>query len=129
MIIRFNRITIIIGLGIAALWHCRVIGAAADSTLTQYVDPLIGTDPSPNTHFGYAWDTGNVFPGAVAPRGMLAWSPDTTHADKIAGGYWYPDQAITGFSLTHFSGRGIPCLKDIPFMPTSETVAVSPGKN
>jgi len=60
---------------------------------------------------------------------MLAWSPDTTHAERIAGGYWYPDPTIEGFSLTHFSGRGVPCLKDIPFMPTVRPVTASPGKD
>jgi predicted alpha-1,2-mannosidase len=81
------------------------------------VNPLIGTGPNPLTKIGYAWDTGNVFPGAVCPRGMIAWSPDTTHASRIAGGYWYPDDEIEDFSLTHFSGRGVPCLKDVGFLP------------
>jgi putative alpha-1,2-mannosidase len=71
------------------------------------------------------FDTGDVFPGAVAPHGMLAWSPDTT--TKIPGGYWYPDNAITGFSLTHFSGRGCGYEDDIPFMPVTGTVTKSPG--
>jgi predicted alpha-1,2-mannosidase len=97
--------------------------------LTFAVNPFIGTDPNPISKVDYAFDTGNVFPGAVCPRGMLAWSPDTTHANVIAGGYWYPDSAIEDFSLTHFSGRGVPCLKDIRFMPVSGMVDVSPGTN
>jgi predicted alpha-1,2-mannosidase len=104
------------------------VGAEAGS-LTHFVDPFIGTAPSPGSQFGVAFDTGNVFPGAVAPRGMLAWSPDTTSANKIAGGYWYPDSAIEGFSLTHFSGRGVCCLKDIPFLPVVVPVTNSPGTN
>lgn len=102
-------------------------GAAPASTPTQWVNPLIGTDPNPVIREGYGWDTGNVFPGAVCPRGMVAWSPDTTHQREIAGGYWYPDREIEGFSLTHFSGRGVVCLKDIPFMPVIQPVSVSPG--
>ncbi|HEV3271641.1 MAG TPA: GH92 family glycosyl hydrolase [Candidatus Methylacidiphilales bacterium] len=102
--------------------------AAQESSLTQWVNPLIGTDPNPFTKYGYGWDTGNVFPGAVCPRGMLAWSPDTPHQNVIAGGYWYPDRTIEGFSLTHFSGRGVPCLREIPFMPVIQQVDVSPGK-
>ncbi|MDI1318643.1 MAG: GH92 family glycosyl hydrolase, partial [bacterium] len=97
--------------------------------LTQFVSPFIGTDPSPGSMFGIAFDTGNVFPGAVAPRGMLAWSPDTTTANKISSGYWYPDQFIEGFSLTHFSGRGVVTLKDLPFMPTLQPVTTAPGPN
>ena len=100
--------------------------AAQEPSLTALVNPFIGTDPNPYTKEGYSFNTGNVFPGAVCPAGMLAWSPDTTHAKEIAGGYWYPDRAIEDFSLTHFSGRGVPCLKDIPFMPVIGQVEVSP---
>lgn len=103
--------------------------AAPELPLTQYVNPLIGTDPNPIIHEGYGWDTGNVFPGAVCPRGMLAWSPDTTHKNEIAGGYWYPDNVIEDFSLTHFSGRGVVCLKDVPFMAAVHPVTVSPGSD
>jgi predicted alpha-1,2-mannosidase len=93
------------------------------------VDPLIGTAPNPLIKIGWAWDTGNVFPGPVYPRGMIAWSPDTTHQDRIAGGYWYPDDKIEGFSLTHFSGRGVPCLKDVVFLPVpgDAGAGASPG--
>ena len=93
----------------------------------EFVDLLIGTNPNPFTKAGYSFDTGNVFPGAVCPRGLVAWSPDTTHQKQIAGGYWYPDSKIEAFSLTHFSGRGVPCLKDIAFMPTNEAVTSSPA--
>jgi predicted alpha-1,2-mannosidase len=103
--------------------------AAQELSLTSLVDPFIGTDPNPFSKVGYSFDTGNVFPGAVCPRGMLAWSPDTTHANQIAGGYWHPDGAIEEFSLTHFSGRGVPCLKDVPFMPVIGPIDASPGKN
>ena len=104
-------------------------GPASDLSLTHYVNPFIGTEPSPGSNFGIAFDTGNVYPGAVAPRGMFAWSPDTTHANKISSGYWYPDKAIEGFGLTHFSGRGVVCLKDIPFLPTIQPVTASPRAN
>jgi predicted alpha-1,2-mannosidase len=103
--------------------------AVTETSLTPLVNPLIGTDPNPFSKVDYSFDTGNVFPGAVCPRGMVAWSPDTTHQRRIAGGYWYPDGAIEQFSLTHFSGRGVPCLKDLPFMPVSEAITASPGTN
>ena len=102
---------------------------AQELSLTPFVNPFIGTDPNSFSKAGIAFDTGNVFPGAVCPRGMLAWSPDTTHQDKIAGGYWYPDDKIYDFSLTHFSGRGVCCLKDIPFMPVIKVISSSPGTN
>src|ERR1700744_6340189 len=105
------------------------LSAAPQMALTPFVNPFIGTDPNPFSKIGYSFDTGNVFPGAVCPRGMLAWSPDTTHQRQIAGGYWYPDSEIDEFSLTHFSGRGVPCLKDLPFMPVIGEITESPGKN
>jgi predicted alpha-1,2-mannosidase len=103
--------------------------AAQEASPAESVDLLIGTNPNPFTKAGYSFDTGNVFPGPVCPRGMVAWSPDTTHNKQIAGGYWYPDSKIEDFSLTHFSGRGVPCLKDIAFMPTQAAVQTSPGKD
>jgi predicted alpha-1,2-mannosidase len=127
--IRIRWAMITLGVLAAGLYPSFGASPASELPLAQYVNPFIGTEPNPHTQFGFAWDTGNVFPGAVWPRGMVAWSPDTTHADKIAGGYWYPDQAIEGFSLTHFSGRGVPCLKDVPFMPTLKPVTGSPGSD
>ncbi len=85
------------------------------SSLTQNVNPLIGTSAG-----------GNVFPGAVYPWGMMQWSPDTTNA---AGGYHYSDTVITSFSLTHFSGRGLQCYQDIGIMPTMGPISSSPGTN
>jgi len=126
---RIARWMLLIGIGIAPLFRSVEAGEAKPIPLTQFVHPLIGTAPSPGSKFGIAFDTGNVFPGAVAPRGMLAWSPDTTSGNKISSGYWYPDKFIEGFSLTHFSGRGVVCLKDIPFMPTIQAVTKSPGPN
>jgi len=62
------------------------------TTLTSYVDPLIGTAAG-----------GNTYPGAVMPFGMVQLSPDTR---KNGIGYNYEDREIQGFSLTHMSGVG-----------------------
>ncbi len=102
-------------------------GSAPAGGLASYVNPLIGTNPAPNSKYGFGFDTGDVYPGAVAPHGMVAWSPDTTSG--IPGGYWYPDNTIKGFSLNHFSGRGCPYEGDIPLMPVSEPVTSSPVTN
>lgn len=82
--------------------------------LTQFVDPFIGTLPG-GSFAGPNSNTGDVFPGADYPRGMLQWSPDTP--SKLPGGYFYPDSAIKGFSLRHFSGRGCQAMEDFEFMP------------
>ncbi|MDE7472490.1 MAG: glycoside hydrolase family 92 protein, partial [Muribaculaceae bacterium] len=72
-----------------------------------YVNPLIGTD-----------FTGNTYPGAQVPFGMVQLSPDNGLPgwDRIAG-YFYPDSTIAGFSHTHLSGTGAGDLYDISFMP------------
>lgn len=76
---------------------------------TVYVNPLIGTD-----------FTGNTYPGAQAPFGMVQLSPDNGLPgwDRISG-YFYPDSTIAGFSHTHLSGTGAGDLYDISFMPVT----------
>mgnify|MGYP001546015757 FL=1 len=122
-----NKPYCLLALAVLAIFRCIQPALAKEAVLTQFVNPFIGTDPNPITKISYDMDTGNVYPGAVCPRGLLAWSPDTTHNKQIAGGYWYPDSKIEDFSLTHFSGRGVPCLKDIAFEPLVQPVGPSPG--
>ena len=76
---------------------------------TQLVNPFIGTD-----------FTGNTYPGAQAPFGMVQLSPDNGLPgwDRISG-YFYPDSTIAGFSHTHLSGTGAGDLYDISFMPVT----------
>ncbi|XVS66927.1 lectin [Actinosynnema sp. CA-299493] len=84
----------------------------------QHVNPFVGTKPG-GPDFGHGGGAGNTFPGAVAPFGMLQWSPDTvTHQH---GGYHYDDNRIRGFSLTHLSGPGCSDFGTVPFMPSLGT--------
>lgn len=101
-------------------------GAAGNSLdLAGYVNTFIGTgNGAPDYGLGNA--AGDTPPGAAYPFGMVLWSPDTT---TRAGGYRYDQNVIKGFSLTHFSGRGVSCYQDAPFMPTVGPIAVSPGAN
>ncbi|MGL4852363.1 MAG: GH92 family glycosyl hydrolase, partial [Phocaeicola sp.] len=73
------------------------------------VNPFIGTD-----------FTGNTYPGAQAPFGMVQLSPDNGLPgwDRISG-YFYPDSTIAGFSHTHLPGTGAGDLYDISFMPVT----------
>ena len=82
---------------------------ASGDDYTQYVNPFIGTD-----------FTGNTYPGAQAPFGMVQLSPDNGLPgwDRISG-YFYPDSTIAGFSHTHLSGTGAGDLYDILFMPVT----------
>ncbi|RGZ39208.1 glycoside hydrolase family 92 protein [Bacteroides stercoris] len=81
----------------------------ADECYADYVNPFIGTD-----------FTGNTYPGAQVPFGMVQLSPDNGLPgwDRISG-YFYPDSTIAGFSHTHLSGTGAGDLYDISFMPVT----------
>ncbi len=88
-----------------------------DGTLSQFVNPFIGTG-------GH----GHTYPGATAPFGMVQLSPDT----RLEGwdgcsGYHYTDNVIYGFSHTHLSGTGVSDHGDILFMPqpTSKVDAIA----
>ncbi|WP_433088150.1 GH92 family glycosyl hydrolase [Dactylosporangium sp. CA-052675] len=100
---------------------------AADLNLTQYVNPLIGTDDSnsPNPVGGGAG--GSTFPGATVPFGMLQFSPDTPTASP--SGYRDKDRTIEEFSLTHFNGAGCPNNEDLGLLPVTGALGSSPGTN
>ena len=91
------------------LTACTSSQERASTDCTQYVNPFIGTD-----------FTGNTYPGAQAPFGMVQLSPDNGLPgwDRISG-YFYPDSTIAGFSHTHLSGTGAGDLYDISFMPVT----------
>ncbi|EPX59919.1 Alpha-1,2-mannosidase [Cystobacter fuscus DSM 2262] len=92
-------------------------------TPVQEVNPFIGTT-----------NGGNVFPGPVAPFGMVSFSPDQSplpgRRAPIAapGGYEWRSNGIRGFSLTHLSGSGCAGAGgDIPLMPITTPVRISPS--
>jgi predicted alpha-1,2-mannosidase len=96
-------------------------GAQGGRDPAGLVNPLIGSA-----------NGGNTFPGAVAPFGMLAWSPEETRGDATRaaapGGYQYSITRIRGFSLTHLSGTGCRGASgDVPFMPYVGAVSSSPS--
>lgn len=92
------------------------------------VNPIIGTK-----------SMGHTFPGATAPHGIIALSPDTDtiphnikgvyqkDSYKYCAGYQYDDKTIVGFSHTHFSGTGHSDLGDILIMPTNRELKLNPG--
>jgi predicted alpha-1,2-mannosidase len=105
------------------------VPAAAAGLVTdpgQYVNPFLGTQPGAVDH-GTGGGAGNNFPGADVPFGMVQWSPDTVTGQP--GGYYYQDNRIKGFSLTHLSGAGCTTYQDIPFMPYVGEVTDSPASN
>ncbi len=100
-----------------ALAGCAKGSAADRDDLSTFVDPMIGTD-----------FTGNTYPGAQAPFGMVQLSPDNGLPgwDRISG-YFYPDSTIAGFSHTHLSGTGAGDLYDISFMPMTLPMKEAPA--
>jgi len=81
---------------------------------------------------GTGW-RGHMFPGAVAPFGLVQLSPDTAGGPEPqwnargdytgwehCPGYWYPDNVIMGFSHTHVQGTGGGDLGDVLLMPIVE---------
>jgi predicted alpha-1,2-mannosidase len=101
--------------------------AATNLSLTQYADPLVGTDDSsaPNPVPGGAG--GSTYPGAVVPFGGVQFSPDTPTASP--SGYRFSDSSIEDFSLTHFDGAGCPNNEDLPLLPVTGALGTSPGSN
>lgn len=83
--------------------------------ITKYVNPFIGTGAIDGGL------SGNNYPGATPPFGMIQLSPDTSEAPNWgdASGYDYNRNTIFGFSHTRLSGTGASDLIDITLMPTS----------
>ncbi len=103
----------LLGLSLAVV----LTAGAQPSDYAAQVNTLIGTDY-----------TGNTYPGAQAPFGMVQLSPDNGLPgwDRIAG-YFYPDSTIAGFSHTHLSGTGAGDLYDISYMPVTLPVRTAPA--
>ena len=91
-------------------------------SMLSNVRPMIGT----------GWH-GHMFPGAVAPFGLVQLSPDTTGKPEpkwnaewdLTGwdhcsGYHYSDNVVMGFSHTHLQGTGASDLGDVLLMPVVE---------
>jgi len=104
----------------AALGQAGASGAGRN--VLDLVKPLIGT----------GWH-GHMFPGAVAPFGLVQLSPDSSGVPEpkwngefdIDGwdhcsGYHYHDDVILGFSHTHLQGTGANDLGDVLVMPVVE---------
>jgi len=105
-------------------------GAAAGPA--DEVNTFVGTAPVRPVEGMRAgvFDTGNTFPGAALPFGMVQWSPDTeTGFLKRRTSYFYGDDAIRGFSLNHLSGPGCQIMGDVLIQPIAQAVNASPATN
>ncbi|GHV15874.1 hypothetical protein FACS1894169_08510 [Bacteroidia bacterium] len=102
-----KRILLLIFVSVLTLGVFGVDGKPEMKSLTQYVDPYIGTG-----------DHGHVFLGANVPFGLVQLGPTnfSTGWDWCSG-YHYSDSTIIGFGHMHLSGTGIGDLGDISLMP------------
>lgn len=90
---------------------------STNHTLTEFVDPLIGS----NLH-------GHVFVGANVPFGAVQLGPDNFYRGwDWCSGYHFSDSIMIGFSHTHLSGTGCTDLGDILIMPTTGELNVKQG--
>lgn len=92
-------------------------GQALAADLAGYVNPFIGT----------VIGAGNTYPGAQVPFGMISWSPQSTECGGTPGGYNYGCDQINGFGLTHLSGAGCNVTCELPFIPCTGDLSVSPA--
>ncbi|HUA81785.1 MAG TPA: GH92 family glycosyl hydrolase [Dyella sp.] len=122
---------------VASTANSRASATKPDMALTQYVDPMIGTDQAPPLVPAIAQtesppeDLGGGFttPAATLPAGMVQWGPDTPPVPHgwSPPGYHYGQTRIVGFSLTHLNGVGCSAGGALPVLPTvaGQTDAVS----
>ena len=89
--------------------------------LAQYAKPMCGTGTAENIDAG----DNNTFPGAVAPFGMIQWSPDTDNGQHISG-YGAEGKTISDFSVDHISGAGCSYGGDFAMMPIPGDAPSSP---
>lgn len=90
------------------------VNCISAQNLTRWVNPFIGTGAVQSSL------SGNNYPGATVPFGMVQLSPDTREAPDWAqaSGYDYNDSIIYGFSHTRLSGTGASDIIDILLFPT-----------
>lgn len=103
------------------LFLSTVCPASAQSKLTDYVNPLLGTATlweTEDLHYERHRKTrtwgAEVFPGASVPNAMVQLSPVTQYGS--GAGYQYEDKTICGFSHTN---KGHWNLLHVPFMPVA----------
>jgi predicted alpha-1,2-mannosidase len=89
----------------------------AQESLTEYVNPFIGTAYVGHTH-----------PSASLPFSMVQVGPDTgTKGWEHCSGYYDADRSVIGFSHTHLSGTGASEMGDILVMPVTGDIRFDPG--
>ncbi|MDR0414349.1 MAG: GH92 family glycosyl hydrolase [Prevotellaceae bacterium] len=106
------------GVTVAACGERGGQSSTTSSSLTQHVDPYIGTG-------GH----GHVFLGANVPFGLVQLGPSNIPQSwDWCSGYHISDSTIIGFSHMHLSGTGIGDLGDVNLMPAVGETPLNRGK-
>ncbi|CAN7547898.1 glycoside hydrolase family 92 protein [Phyllobacterium sp. LjRoot231] len=96
-----------------------------DVALTQFVNLFVGTSIT-ETGGGHS---GNVNPGAQTPFGMVSFGPDTVGSGQGwgygSGGYYYTDNSIQYFSMTHLNGPGCRGQGAVVLLPKDSSAGIS----
>ncbi|PXY02842.1 sugar hydrolase [Marinifilum breve] len=103
---------------LGALASCQLTsGSTNDDSLTQYVDPYIGSG-------GH----GHVFVGASVPFGAIQAGPSNFHKGwDWCSSYHYSDSIVKGFSHLHLNGTGCTDLGEFLIMPAVGELKINPG--
>ncbi|MDQ1653927.1 MAG: hypothetical protein QOI35_3127 [Cryptosporangiaceae bacterium] len=91
-------------------------GPAAEGQAANGKAALV-TDPASlvNTKI-MTGNSGNDFPGAQAPFGMIQWSPNMQNR-SAGGNYDNSSTSLRGYALTNLAGPGCDAMGDDPIMP------------
>jgi predicted alpha-1,2-mannosidase len=92
-------------------------GAGVGGSVSDYANPMIGTDRD-----------GHVYPGAAVPFGFVQVSPDVpgTSGDWCSG-YHYSVTNLLGFSHNHLTGTGCPDLGNVLLIPVVGKLKLPPS--
>ncbi|MBU0474624.1 MAG: GH92 family glycosyl hydrolase [Bacteroidetes bacterium] len=105
-----------------------------DSSLVNYVNPLIGTAPSRTIssikHGEGTENNAQVIPSVTMPFGMTNWTAQTRNVEtKCVAPYYYADSLITGFRGSHWlSGSCTQDYGSFTVMPISGNLNYLPEK-
>ena len=87
---KFVSLNLTLALATCVFIFSNLIASAESSDLAAFIDPFIGTANS-----------GNTYPGAVAPFGSVQMTPNWA-----GNGYYYRNKQMHGFVVNHMSGDG-----------------------
>jgi predicted alpha-1,2-mannosidase len=94
-----------------------LIGKAQNKDLTQWVNPLVGSDSE------YPLSNGNTYPAIATPWGMNFWTPQTGNMGN-GWGYTYKAYKIKGFKQTHQPSPWINDYGAFSFMPETGKIKI-----